>query len=795
MRSCGRQCPTRSEALARLCGAGASPACCSVSSECVFRRTRRAGRPPQAGGLPHRAALVACLLVVPLSAATTTAWELNSWQDLIHGRFTGVALDRNGRLSVAPAMTPVFTPGQPAVWSLAQAPDGSVYAGTGNRGRVYRIAPDGSSAVVWNSDQPEVFAVAAGSDGHIYAASSPEGKVVRIDHGQAVDVFTPKARYIWALAPARDGSVFVGCGVPANIYRVDPSGNAELWYETGQSHVTALSFDAQGRLLAGTEPNGIIYRIAAKGKAFALYNGALPEIRTIVSGPNGAIYAAAMGGSIASRAAAGQLPVTYTTGASAGTAATATVTVTDTPTQAGPDIKVKPDASKQAAPQAVQTVVPSVATVETPGVDKSAVYRINADNTVETIWTSKDENLYDLLVRPDGTLVFSTDAQGRIYRLTPDQKATLIAQTGEGEGTRLLETPAGLLTATAEVGRIFRLSDTRNPSGSYESPVHDAGAVARWGRFSWRREGEGTAAFETRTGNSARPDNTWSDWQPLQQRDSLSMVASPNARYIEWRATLGGALRVENISIAYLPQNSPPVVRSINVTTQASPQSSSQRAAAVTNTAQSASYSITVTDTGDAPQTSAGTSTQTLSRSGGSQIQISWQADDPENDKLVYSIWFRGEDETAWKLLRANIFENMLVLDNDAFADGRYLFRVVASDRPSNGPDTAREAELVSAPVLIDNTPPLVTVSGGQRNGSVADIGVDARDAASSLRRCEYSVDAGPWMPVEAVDGLTDSPHEQFQLKVEHLSPGEHLIAIRVYDAAGNAGLAKWVAR
>jgi sugar lactone lactonase YvrE len=741
-----------------------------------------------------RTLLLACAAALSLGAATTTTWELNSWQDLVRGRFDGVALDRDGRLSLAPEMTPVFTSGQPAIWSVALAPDGSLYAGTGNRGRVYRIAPDGASSVVWTADQPEVFAVAVAPDGRVYAASSPDGKLVRLEHGKAADVFAPKAKYIWAVAASPDGSLFVGTGLPGNVYRVDPSGASELWYETGQSHVTSLAFDRQGRLLAGTEPNGILYRIGTKAKAFALYSAGLPEIRTIVADSEGTIYAAAMGGSIATRGVM-QMPVSIASGIAGTAAASASVTVTDTSAQAGPDVKVA--AKQAAAPQAVQQVLPSLPVVETPGVDKSAVYRINPDNTVETIWSSKEENIYDLVLRPDGSLLVTTDAQGRIYRLLKNGKAALIAQTGEGEGTRLLATSAGLLAATAETGRLFRLSERKKAAGVYESPVHDAGAVARWGRIWWRDGGHsGGVTFETRAGNSARPDDTWSDWQPLRASADVQRVESPNARYIQWRATLGGDASLENISVSYLPQNSPPVIRSIVVSTQAGAPSSAQKAASAAGTASNASFSVTVTDTGEAaPQTSQGTPTQTLSRAGNSQIQISWQADDPEGDKLVYSVWFRAEDETEWKLLRANLFENTLLLDNDAFADGRYLFRVLASDRPSNGPDSAREAELVSSPVLIDNTPPMVTVTAGRRSNDQADIDVEARDAASSLRRCEYSVDAGPWMPVEAVGGITDTPHAQFHIHVLHLSPGEHLVAIRVYDSAGNAGLAKWVAR
>jgi len=72
---------------------------------------------------------------------------------------------------------------------------------------------------------------------------------------------------------------------------------------------------------------------------------------------------------------------------------------------------------------------------------------------------------------------------------------------------------------------------------------------------------------------------------------------------------------------------------------------------------------------------------------------------------------------------------------------------------------------------------------------------VEAIDAVSPLRRCEYSIDAGPWTPVEAADGVTDSAKERFELRLENLEPGEHVITVRVFDVAGNAGLAKVVAR
>src|SRR4029079_4429144 len=116
--------------------------------------------------------------------------------------------------------------------------------------------------------------------------------------------------------------LYVGTGDQGKIFRVDAPGKGELYYGTGPSHITGLAVDSQGRLLAGTEPNGILYRITAKDKAFVLYDANLPEIRSIVPMPDGTVYAAALGGSVAKRAqsaaqaaqgAAGSAPVAPTT--------------------------------------------------------------------------------------------------------------------------------------------------------------------------------------------------------------------------------------------------------------------------------------------------------------------------------------------------------------------------------------------------------------------------------------------------------------------------------------------------
>jgi hypothetical protein len=713
---------------------------------------------------------------------------MSSFSDFIKGKFDGVSLGRDGRLSLAPKLDTFFTSEQPVIWSVVAGPDGALYAATGHRGRIFRIGAAGEPRLVWTADRPEVFAMAIDRNGILYAASSPDGKIYRIENGKATEYFDPKTKYIWTLALAPDGTLYAGASDGGRIFRITAAGKGEEYYATGQGNVTGLMIDPKGNLLAGTEPNGILYRITARNKAFALYDSSLPEIRAIAQEADGSIYAVGLGGALAKKVQAAQQQNQAAQGDSSGTAVTS-ITVT---ADAGGDLKPTPPepAKPQAAAAAAVTSPVTTSAVDLSQVEKSAIYRINPDNTVDTVWSSKEENVYDILPGQDGQLWFGTDQSGRVYRLGADRKLTLVAQTNESEAVRLLRWNGALLAATANMGKIYRLGPV-GAKGTYESPVFDAGGTARWGKLRWQGEtGAGSIALRTRSGNSLRPDDTWSDWSvPMAD----SRISSPNARYLQFAAEISGTgAAIDNVSAAYLPQNNPPVVRSITVLTQsvaAAAKAGAQSASA--SSSATVPYSITVTDTGDAasPVASTGTPTQTLSRAASQQLLITWQADDPDNDRLVYDVDFRGDGdgEREWKSLRKNLHDNTLALDGDALADGRYLFRVTASDRESNAAGSARDADLVSSPVLIDNTPPSIHIRSAGRDA----IEFDAQDAVSALRRAEWSLDAGPWTPLAPVSGIMDSLAEQFRFTPGGVPAGEHVVVIRVVDSGNNTALAR----
>ena len=185
-----------------------------------------------------------------------------------------------------------------------------------------------------------------------------EAKYIGSGTDSAEPYFAPDSKYIWSLATTRDGVLYVGAGDNGRIYRVTAKDTGEVWFETGQSHVTALTLDKEGRLLAGTEPNGLIYRLDGKDKAFVLYDSNFPEIRTLMTAPDGTVYAAALGGTVQQRTNAAGAAQSGTQTAPA-TSPTISITVTDegAAAQAPPELKPKnPDSAKPSTQQAAPTL-------------------------------------------------------------------------------------------------------------------------------------------------------------------------------------------------------------------------------------------------------------------------------------------------------------------------------------------------------------------------------------------------------------------------------------------------------
>lgn len=740
------------------------------------------------------ALLLTALWVTAAVCVSTEFWSTSTYEEFRAGSFSDISLNREGAVELAPALEEVFTTDQAVIWSVARDPNGGLYLGTGHGGRVYRLGQDLQGSLFFDASEPDIFALAVDRQGNVYVGTSPDGKVYKVDaSGRGEEFFDPQARYIWSLAFGADGALFVGTGDLGRIYRVQPSGQGELYYDTQQSHVVSLALASGGELIAGTEPNGLLYRVSPAGKGFVIYDAPQSEIRSVLAGADGSIYAAAMGGPQDRRIrvgggqqGGGQAPVRTSTTITVRASEDSPLPGPGGPGGGGAQQDPQGDGNAQVTVQSVQPNAGQVVRVGDAGRTPNALLRVWPDSTVETLWDSPNESVFDVLVSGDKVL-FSTDQRGRIYELTPDRRVSLLTETGQGETTRLIPVGDYVLATTANVGKVFRLGTRPAAMGSFESEVKDAGTIAGWGQIRWTGEVSQGASLElyTRSGNSSRPDATWSDWSEAYRQANGERISSPSARYLQWKAVLRSSADrspvLREVIVAYLPRNRSPEVSDIRVTPRGDRRGGGGQ-------------QVTIVNAGGGRGAQRAFSGVAASRGGnGRGMDIRWTANDPDNDELSYALYFRGETENEWKLLEENVRTNSYALEDDVLPDGRYRLKVVASDAAANAAGSARSAETFSSPFLVDGTPPLVEDAQTSRGPGSATARFRVRDAASVLTRAEYALDADPLKPLLSEDGIIDSQTETFSVTVNPLDGREHLVTVRVYDAAGNVGVGKAV--
>jgi SMP-30/Gluconolactonase/LRE-like region len=726
-------------------------------------------------------AVLVTLTLISAGASSSKFFQAATQAEFLKGEVENVSIDSQGRLVLGPATELIYETSAPFVWSLTIGSDGALFIGTGNEGKVFRIDEQGKGSIFFDAPEIEVHALAPAPDGGLYVATSPDGRIYKVDRtGKESVFFDPEDKYIWSLAVDAKGNVYAGTGEKGTIYKITPDGNGSRFYETKATHATALVFDRAGNLLVGTESPGRVLRIGPEGKAFVLLDSAYEEIRSLHLDDKGTLYVAALSGRAPS---------------------TSPPSSDEQATPATSDSGRQPVASVSAEITSFSVVDVSASTSSAPAPrenrrpSKGAVYRIAPDGLWDQLWESKDDAPYDLTFAQDGALVVGTGNKGKIYRLDGDPvRPMLLARASAQQITAFYKDARGrLYYATANPGKLFRLSSERAGRGTYESEPRDAQMVSTWGTLSWHATASGSDQVEvfTRSGNTETPDETWSPWSMGYKSADGSPITSPKARYLQWRAVLtgkGDGPVLTSITAAYLQRNLRPQVRSITI----QPPGIVFQKPFTTGEPELAGFEDQTTP--DRKLASAAMSAQ----SGGSSSPpvgrrtyqkglqtVVWKADDENDDDLVYDVLYRREGETNWKVLRRVLADPILVWDTTTMANGTYFLKIVASDSPSNPAGAALTGEMDSSALEIDNTPPTVTIVSTKFDAGRTTIVFDVTDDHSPILRVESSTDGQRWRGVFPKDGVADSRVEHYELVIDG-ELGDRGLILRATDSMNN---------
>ncbi|HKX27916.1 MAG TPA: hypothetical protein VJ302_09505 [Blastocatellia bacterium] len=696
-------------------------------------------------------------------------WRVNSRAEVEKGDARGISIADNGTMTLAPSLVEVFDTKQAYIWSAVADKVGNVFLGTGNEGRIFRVDPSGKGLLLYKTPELSVMALAVDAQNNLYAGTSPDGKVYRIaPNGEAKVFFDPKTKYIWSLAFDQQGRLLVGTGDKGTIYRVNRDGSGEAFAKTSQTNITALQVDAAGNILAGTDPGGLVLRISADGKAFTLFDSLQREVRDLAVGKNGEVYVLTLAESAGGAAANASQPA----------AAPASAPV------------ISGDEGMTITISDVQTVDPTGGLgLSNPAAGgggnqpKSALYKLDANGAPDTLWDSREGTAFAIALDPDGQALIGTGQKGRVYSVKPGQNPLLLVQSSEAQTSRFIRAGNRLYAATSNLGKLFRLSSETSENGTYTSSIRDAQMTTKWGRIAW--VGEGPIELQTRSGNTAVPDSTWSDWSAPVANPEGEIIKSPSARYLQWRATLkrptgGAGSRLREVTVSYLPRNLSPKISSLNIL----PVGVALQAAVV----QPQGDLGPDQSPADGPSMAAAMQIPPRRIYQRGAVSLQWQADDRNGDAIEYAVYYRNAAGGEYFPLKTALRDTYYTIDQNALPDGRYIFKVTANDSLSNPAELALTDEQETEPVEIDNTPPDLTADAPRSRGSEVEVTFHATDATSVVRRAEYQLDGGQWKAVFPVDGIADSKREDFVVRSVLPDQKQHVIAFRVFDSSANVG-------
>jgi WD40 repeat protein len=772
-------------------------------------KMNRVRRNSRLAGVGILAVVAAFFAGSALRAEHTRYWRQSSFEEFDKGIAKGVALRSDGKLMLAPRFEPMSDPNSAFLWALRADSKGNVFVAGGSGAKVVRYDSAGKTSTFFAADELSAQALAVDTQDNLYVGTSPDGKVYKVSpSGDKTVFFEPKTKYIWALAFDSDGTLYVATGDGGTIFSVKPDGKGDVFYKSDEAHIRAITFDHQGNLLAGTEPDGRIIRVPkaapSAGKSrqgFVVYETSKKEITSLVEDASGNLYVAAIGDK------------SRNSGVTFSEATELLTPSTPLGGQPGNGNTFVIGGGVPQQPPLIQTPF-----VPLSAANGSAVYRLAADGSPQQLWSSRDTLVYALGFSPTGKLLLGTGNHGIVIALDGNNLFTTLAKTESGQVTALARGPGGkIFMCTANPGKVFSLGPDDVGEGTFESQPIDSRFFSAWGRLEWWGENSGMSAagrphveVYLRAGNTANPDSNWSAWAgPYTQ--SGQKVEAPAARFAQWKAVLrsGSPSPILSwMSLSYLPKNVAPQIDGIAVQdpgirvqgqslsgnigggNQGSARLRQPEAFGAPTSSSSSGF-----NSGGLPDR---TSSRFDSGPGQGTIQkgfqsVLWSSHDDNDDELVYRVYFRGENEKEWKLLKENLRDKYYSWDTTSMPDGAYYLRVVASDAPSNPPAEALENSRESERFVVDNTPPELSglEAGSGENSSETRIRFTAKDSASAIARAEYSLDAGEWTLVYPAGRLSDAIVEQYEIPLHALAAGEHTIAVRVYDRFENVTASK----
>src|SRR5215831_11263229 len=159
--------------------------------------------------------------VARLDASSPKFFQSATQADFLKGDVENLSIDIHGRLMLGPATELVYETAAPFLWTMVAAPDGTLFIGSGNEGKVFKVDPQGKGSLFFDSAELEVHAIALAPNGGLYVVTSPDGRIYKVDRdGKSTPFFSGDDKYIWSLITDAKGNLYAATGDKGIVYKI-----------------------------------------------------------------------------------------------------------------------------------------------------------------------------------------------------------------------------------------------------------------------------------------------------------------------------------------------------------------------------------------------------------------------------------------------------------------------------------------------------------------------------------------------------------------------------------------------
>jgi len=710
-------------------------------------------------------------------AVTSRTHRQVSGQELSKGEVNDVVVGSRGTIQLGHAAKTLADRLEGA-WSINSlvVSGGTVYLGTSPNGAIYQYSmgqlkkvyplPDrGADPNDETSKDPNrvtnehVFSMTTDVAGRLLAGISGSAcRLLRLtSRGDETLCEIPDARYIFALAVDEAGTIFIGTGPEGKIYQLGALAKApQLVYDCPDKNILSLAVGEDGSLCAGTDSRGLIYRIRTRDRtATVLYDAPQPEVTGLVFAESPFadgldLYAVATSAKIAPSErgeprVSPSLPGRPEPSRRAGDTPGSSERTNDRTLQVA---NTKKETPSEATP--ARALPPRRGERQD---NASRLVRVTRDGYVTEV--AGENAVFFCLGRVGRLLLIGTGNEARLLRVDPvlEQQSILYQDEQASQITALAVSNGEIYVGTANPAKLVLLGATYAREGIYTSDLIDADQPARWGKLQIEADVPAgcKVSVACRSGNVEDVnDPTFSAWTDPVEITGPVPLTCPLGRFCQYRLTLQSPRG-----------DTTPLIREVSL------------ASTIPNLAP-------VVDSADVSRVSGPPSKQGL-------YKITFKTHDGNDDKLIYTLYFRRAGQDPWIQLKEELDEETFEWDGRTVEDGRYEIRVVASDERSNTPSTKLTGSRISDPVVVDNTGPIIRGHSVERKGKTTTVVLMVADKFSAIGQLEYTVDSNSdWKGAVPDDGVYDTTDEDFTIQIGDLSAGQHVLAVKVSDDLGN---------